>query len=428
MLEGTPLVAHEIIDAAGGRRECASPTGRVGTASFADGEPARGSGRTPRRHRAAACAVIAVGTAIAAVVAVTHPVGPAVAQQPPPTAAVTVGTVPAERRPIARTIDFVGRVQAINKVEVHARVTGYLDAVLFKEGDPVKEGQPLYRIEKDLFQAAVGQAEGVLQSTKAKKLLTAVQYARAEDLMKTSAGTVVARDQALTADRAADAQLLIDQANLDTAKINLGYTDITSPIAGKVSRTNITKGNVVGPDSGTLTTIVSEDPMYVLFPVSQRDIMRARDAKHPVDITGIKVQIRFADGSAYASLGQIDFVDVTVDRATDTVQVRAVFPNKEGMLTDGQFVTVTLQSDNPQEQVVVPQAALITDQQGIYVFIVEDGKAAIRRLKTGGASGEDVVVTEGLKGGELIIVQGTQSLRPGQAVQATPLPATLNRS
>ena len=309
-----------------------------------------------------------------------------VAQQPGP-AAVPVGTVTAERKPIARTADFVGRIQAIERVDIQARITGYLEQVLFKEGDFVKEGQPLYRIEKDLFKAAVEQAKGALEASKAKKLLTAIQYERAEQLMKTSAGTVVARDQALTADRSAAAQILIDQANLDTAEINLGYTDIISPIAGKIGRTMVTKGNVVSPQSGTLTTIVSQDPMYVLFPVSQRALMQARKDANAADIAGIKVRLRFADGSTYGQVGKIDFVDVTVDRATDTVQVRAVFPNPSGELIDGQLVTVNLEAGTPEEQVVVPQAALITDQQGVYVFVVEDGKAAIRRIKTGGANG-----------------------------------------
>ena len=350
-----------------------------------------------------------------------------IAQQAP-FAVVTVGTMPAEKKPITRTADFVGRVQAINSVEVRARVTGYLDAVLFTEGDFVKERQPLYLIEKDQFQAAVDQADGALQASKAKKLLTAIQYQRAEELMKSSSGTVVARDQALTADRAADAQILIDQANLETAKINLGYTSINSPIAGKIGRTNITKGNVVGPDSGVLTKIVSQDPMYVLFPVSQRDIMRAREEGHTQDLSDIKVRLRFANGSTYDQTGKIDFVDVAVDRATDTVQVRAVFPNPKDLLIDGQLLSVTLELGKPQEQIVVPQAALIADQQGTYVFIVEDGKAAIRRLKIGGVDGDNAVVTEGLSGGELVVVQGLQSLRPGMAVQATPLPAALNPS
>jgi membrane fusion protein, multidrug efflux system len=347
------------------------------------------------------------------------------AQQQAPDA-VPVGAVQAERRPIAKTKDFVGRVQAINKVEVHARITGYLEDVLFKEGDFVKEGQPLYHIEKGLFQAAVDRAAGDLAGDQAKKLLTQVEYARAAELAKTSAGTLEARDKAITADRNADSQILISQANLETAKINLGYTDIVSPIAGKIGRTNITKGNVVSPQSGTLTTIVSQDPMYVLFPVSQRDVSHARNSG--LDIEGIKVRLRFNDGTTYGPVGKIDFVDVTVDRATDTVQVRAVFPNPLGALIDGQLVAVNLEAGKPEEQVVVPQAALLTDQQGVYVFVVKDGKVAIRRIKTGGASGEDIIVSEGLSGDELVIVQGLESLRPGMAVRATPVPAAFNRS
>jgi membrane fusion protein (multidrug efflux system) len=347
--------------------------------------------------------------------------------QQPSSASVPVGIVVATRKPIAKTVDFVGRVNAINKVEVRARVTGYLDDVRFKEGDVVKDGQPLYQIEKDLFQASVDQAAGVLAGDEAKKALTAIQYQRAEDLMKTSAGTVVARDQALTADRAAAAQLMISKANLETAKINLGYTDIASPIAGKIGKTNITKGNVVGPDSGTLTTIVSQDPMYVLFPVSSRDIMRAKEGDHPVSVQGINVNLRFTSGQDYGEVGKINFVDVTVDRSTDTVLVRAVFANPAGALIDGQLVNVALEASKAEEQVVVPQAALLSDQQGIYVFVVDNGKAAIKRIKTSGASGTDAIVSDGLNGGEQIIVDGLQGVREGAAVIAHPATPDLNQ-
>jgi membrane fusion protein (multidrug efflux system) len=379
----------------------------------------RKTGRRKCIAKATTCIAIGVSLGICSSIASSS------AQQSTP-AAVPVGAVQAERRPIAKTKDYVGRVEAINKVEVHARVTGYLEDVLFKEGDFVKEGQHLYHIEKDLFQAAVDNAAGELAGDKAKKLLTEVEYARAYTLAKTSAGTIEARDKALTADRNADAQILIAQANLETAKINLGYTDILSPIAGKIGRTEITKGNVVSPETGKLTTIVSQDPMYVLFPVSQRDISHARDTG--LDIERIKVTLRLADGTTYRPVGKIDFVDVTVDRATDTVQVRAVFPNPSGALIDGQLLAVNLEAGKAEEQVVVPQAALLTDQQGVYVFVVKDGKVAVRRIKTGGASGEDVIVTEGLSGNELVIVQGLESLRPGMAVRATPAPAALKRS
>jgi membrane fusion protein (multidrug efflux system) len=364
-------------------------------------------------------------SAVSAILVICASIASSSAQQQAP-AVVPVGTVKAEHKPIAKTKNYVGRAEAINKVEVHARVIGYLENVQFKEGEFVKEGQHLYHIEKDLFQAAVDQAAGELADDKAKKLLTAIEFQRADALTKTSAGTVEARDKALTADRDADAQIMIAQAKLDTAKINLGYTDIGSPIAGKIGRTKITKGNVVSPESGTLTTIVSQDPMYVLFPVSQADISHARDTG--LDIEGIKVRLRFADGKIYEQVGKINFVDVTVDRATDTVQARAVFPNPSGALIDGQLWEVNLEAGKTEEQVVVPQAALLTDQQGVYVFIVEDGKVAIRRIKTGGASGEDIIVTEGLSGDELVVVQGLESLRPGMAVRATPVTAALNRS
>jgi membrane fusion protein (multidrug efflux system) len=139
----------------------------------------------------------------------------------------------------------------------------------------------------------------------------------------------------------------------------------------------------------------------------------------------IKVKIRFADGTTYNQIGTINFIDVSVDRATDTVLVRATMPNPDGVLIDGQLVTVVLEAEQPQEQVVVPQAALIADQEGIYVFVVEDGKAIVKRVKPGGEIGANVVINDGLKGGEQIIVEGLQSIRPGQPVQAAPMPASL---
>ena len=353
---------------------------------------------------------------------------PARGQQQAP-AATPVGVVKAEESAITTSLNFVGRVEAVNRVEVRARVTGYLEDVLFKEGDVVKVGTPLYRIEHGLFQAAVEQAEGALERSKAAKVLSAIQLQRAQDLVQRQAGTEVARDQAKAADDTAAGSVMTDEANLDTAKINLGYTDIASPIDGEIGRTNITKGNVVSPSSGVLTTIVSVDPMYITFPVSDRDLLRARQAGHAAgskDYSDLKVRIRFSDGTLYDQVGIINFVNVTVDRATDTVLARASMPNPKSILIDGQLVTVDVEIGKPQQRVVVPQSALIADQGGLYVFVVEDGKAVMRRVKTGSESGTGVVINEGVKAGDLVIVDRLQTVRPGAAVLPTPVQAAVS--
>jgi membrane fusion protein, multidrug efflux system len=349
---------------------------------------------------------------------------PARAQQNAPL--VAVGTVAAERKAITNSGIFVGRVEAVERVEIRARVTGYLEEVLFKEGDLVKEGAPLYRIEKGLFEAAVASAEAAVERSKAAKVLTDVQLRRAQELLDKNSGTVVARDQAQAADQQAEGQVMGDQANLATAKINLGYTSIVSPITGKIGKTNITKGNVVDPSGGVLTVIVSQDPMYVSFPISQRDYLAARERKAKVGLA--KVRIRFSDGATYAEVGEINFVGVSVNRSTDTILIRATLPNPEGALIDGQLVQVVLDSGTAEERVLVPQAALIADQAGTYVFVVEDGKAVVKRLKIGAEVGADAIVVQGLNGGEQVIVQGLQGVRSGMPVQAAPLPKTINRS
>ena len=349
---------------------------------------------------------------------------PALAQQAEQGGALPVGIVVAKRAPIAEKAEFVGRVEAINRVDVKARVTGYLEEIGFKEGDAVKKGDLLYRIEKDQFKAAVEQARGVLERDKAAKTLAEIDLKRAQELMDKGSGTVVARDKAQAADQQTQGSLLSDQANLDTANINLRYTDILSPIAGKVGKTNVTIGNVVGPDSGPLTVIVSQDPIYVTFPVSQREFLSTEPGQTDRRET-IKAALHFSDGQAYDQLGAINFVDVSVDRKTDTVLVRATFPNPASMLIDGQLVRVKLEGEKTEEKVVIPQAALIADQQGVYVFVVDDGKAAVRRVKTGAESGAGIVVESGLSGGEQVIVQGLQGIRPGVAVRANPLSQTL---
>lgn len=338
--------------------------------------------------------------------------------------ATPVGTVSAEKRAVTQATTFVGRVQAKDRVDVKARVTGYLEEVLFKEGDIVAAGAPLYRIESGPFEAAVRQAEGEVLRAQGQLTNATLQRQRSDELIKTGAQSVAVRDERVAAEQTAQGNLASAQAALQNAKINLGYTQITSPIDGRIGRSVVTKGNVVGPESGTLTTIVSVDPMYVLFPVSQREFLelqkKGQQAHSAANAAGLLVRLRFSDGSLYSEPGQINFVDVTVNQGTDTVLVRATVPNPKGVLLDGQLLQASVEQEKPVERILVPQAALIADQEGVYVFIVENGKAVIRRVKMGGEAGPNAIVTDGLKGGEQVVVEGLGSLRAGAPVQASP--------
>lgn len=348
------------------------------------------------------------------------------AQQP---TAVPVGTMAAELRPITRSIDYVGRVEAIEHVEIRARVTGFLQEILFKEGEVVKEGDVLYRIEPDTFQAAVMQAQGALLQAQGQFANAAAQRARTEELVKKDAAAQATLDTRVAAEKDTQGQVVTADANLRTAKINLGYTTITAPIGGEVGRSRVTKGNVVGPDTGPLTEIVSRDPIYVSFPVSQREFLKVREEEaRRQKQQGLAIRIRFSDGTAYDQTGRINFVDVKVDRATDTVLVRATMPNPNGTLIDGQLVRVSVEAEKPEEKVLVPQTALLVDQQGTYVFVAEGGKAEAKRVKLGGEQGPYAVVDQGLKGGEQVVVQGMETLRPGAAVVASPAPPPLSGS
>ncbi len=344
--------------------------------------------------------------------------------QPAASPVQQVGTVVAERKPVTREASFVGRVQAMNRVDILARVTGYLDAVLFTEGETVSEGARLFEIEPGPFQAAVQQADGEVLRAQAQLTNATLQRQRADELVKTSALPVAQRDERVAAEESAKGQLEIARASLATAKINLGYTNITAPIAGRIGRASVTKGNVVGPNNGVLTTIVSVDPTYVVFPVSARMFLDLERRNDSTNRDGLRVRLRTSDGATYPEVGRINFVDVTVNQSTDTVTVRATFANPKGSLVDGQLLQVAVEAERPVEKVLVPQSALIADQAGIYVFVVENGKAEIRRVKMGGEFGADTIVEEGLKGGEQVIVQGMQTLRPGTPVQASPVRPT----
>jgi membrane fusion protein (multidrug efflux system) len=366
-------------------------------------------------------------TAIALITA-TLSLSPAAGAQQAPGQPIPVGTVVAAKQPVTQATEFVGRVEAVDRVDVRARVTGFLQQTFFKEGDAIKEGDKLFQIDPAPFEAALQQARGALFQAQGTLTNATAQRARADELVKTATTSVAVRDERVAAERSAQGGVEMAEANEKTATINLGYTTILAPVSGRIGRAKVTKGNVVGPDAGSLVLIVSQDPMYVTFPVSEREFLRLREEGNKTRKDGYEVKLRFADGAAYEQDGKIDFVDVTVNKATDTVLVRARVANPTNALTDGQFMRVAVQGDKPQEKIVVPQAALLADQEGLYVFVVQDGKAVVKRVKTGAEVGTGIAIEQGLSGGELVVAFGLQSLRPSAPVVASPMPAAVTVS
>jgi len=348
-------------------------------------------------------------------------------QQPvPPSAPAAVGVRPVETRGVASSYNFVGRIKATNTVQLRARIEGYLDNVLFTEGQNVKSGDLLFQIEKTQYQASVDQAQANIAAAEAQELNAQLQYDRSTQLVKTQAGSQATADQNLASLDTAKASILQNKAALTIAQENLSYTDIKAPIDGRIGLTALTKGNLVNAASGVLATIVSQDPIYVQFPVSVRELANIRAARKQEDGSLIKIEVlvQLSNGQEYGHPGVWNYTDPQVDQQTDTVLMRATLPNPERQLIDGAFVTVEVKQREQQPRLVTPQAAVQVDQAGSYVLVVDDQhKVEMRRVTTGDSVDTDVVVNSGLKQGDAVIVDGVQKVRPGQTVDATVIAA-----
>ena len=342
-----------------------------------------------------------------------------------PPASPAVGVRPAAMKGVSRSFEFVGRIKAVDKVDLRARVEGFLEKVAFREGQDVKAGDLLYQIEKVQFQAQVDQAKANLASAEAETTNAQLQYNRQLELSKHQYSPQSTVDQNKAALDTARAKILQMQAALTQAEVNLDYTDIRAPIDGRIGRHAYTLGNLVNPASGVLATIVSQDPIYVLFPVSVRDLEIIREARRNEEggLAKIDIRIRLSNGREYPQRGVWNLTDPQVDQQTDTLIMRAIVANPDRQLVDGQFVTAVIQERREAPRLVVPQAALQVDQSGYYVLVVGDQhKVEQRRIETGPNQDTDVVISSGLKEGEKVIVDGIQKVRPGQVVQETALP------
>ncbi len=343
-----------------------------------------------------------------------------VAAAPPPPSVIAVR---AETKPVEEQSRFVGRVVAVDKVELRARVQGFLKERKFTEGQTVEIGEELFVIEPDQYQAVVRQRKADVAKAVADAKNADAQLARGRILLKSKNIAASKVDELTALAAVAHASIAQAKAALVAAELDLGYTKVIAPVAGRIGLSQYTVGNLVGPSSDPLATIVSGDPIYVEFPLTHRQLLESKRALQAEggDPRDMVVFVSLADGTRYDQPGRLDFIDVTTDAGTDTVTLRAQLPNPDGLLVDGEYAGVTVEADEPESAIVIPQSALQVDQQGMFVMIIDaDKKAQVRRIETGADVGAGVVVSSGLKEGELVITDGVQKVRPGLLVSATP--------
>ncbi len=323
---------------------------------------------------------------------------------------------------ISTTTKSSGRVVAYKIVNVVSRVNGWLQAKYFNEGAIVKKGQLLYKIEPNEYQNAVNQASASVRESQAQLINYEKSLKRAKELVKQDFVSKSYYDDALAKRDATKALLDVNRANLAQARLNLSYTNIYSPIDGKVGDIFISEGNLVNTSSGTLVRILSIDPIYVTFTMKSEDYLRYiksySDKKSVDDLSFIIPEIVMSDGTIYDEKGNIDFVDNEVDESSGTITLRATFSNRKRLLVPGDFVTVKTTSKYKQQVALLPQDAVIETSKGSFVYIIdEDNKAQLKQFQKAGQYNGYWIITDGLKVGDKFISTNLQKLKPGAKVK-----------
>ena len=320
-------------------------------------------------------------------------------------------------RDVTRHFEYVGRVEAIDRVSLRARVQGTLEERLFREGATVEPGQLLFVIEKAPYEIVVKQRKADVAGAQATLKNARADLARKKELLAQRVISKADVDSAEAQESTGIAAVLQAQAALEVAELDLRYTEIVSPISGQISRSAVSVGNLVDANSESLATITSLDPVHVTIAVSEKDLLQARKEGIDLEQPKVKPELYLSDGQRYASEGYFDYLDTEVDRSTDSVLARAVFPNPNRILIPGQFVRVSVRSKLAATALVVPQIAVQEDQQGYFVLVVSAAdKVEVRRVDVGQQVDTDWVVTHGVVENERVIVQGVQKVRPDMIV------------
>lgn len=377
------------------------------------------------RSRASRFAVPVFSLAVALSLAACDraaPLTPAAAAAPAALVPVSVITMQARTVPIV--LESVARTEGSREVEVRARVSGVLEQQLFREGERIRAGAPMYRIDRAPFEIALAQARAAQAETRARLDRAQLEAARLQTLLADRAISQREYDDAVSTRAQLQASLLAAQARVREAELNLSYTAVNAPISGVTGRTLRSEGSLVsaGGDSSLLTTLTRTDPIWVRFSLSEPEYAQLRNAAQRT----ATVRLVLPDGSQYGPTGRLNFTGSTVDPRLGTVQLRAQFANPSLALLPGQYVKARLEIGE-RETLLVPQSAVQQGDRGRFVWVLDaSNQVAQRLIDTGEWFGSDWVVREGLKAGERVVVDNLMRLRPGAAVQPKDAPPVVS--
>lgn len=349
---------------------------------------------------------------------------PAPGQNPPEPPEVFIIT--ATEQPYHPEQGFNARIQSKSDVNISAEVTGKVNAIHFREGDQVALGTPLFDIDPAPYKAALARAKAELAKAKANRTSAIRNFDRGKKLVDDGYISASEYDDLESRKLESIAAVEAAQASLESAQVDLDYTSIKAPQDGRVGRAHVSVGDVVGPNSGTLTTLVGQNDMEAVFQVPEKLLLAAQRPESRVPIDEIEVVVQFSNGDEYPQHGKISYVSNRVDPTTGTAEVRAGIPNPNDLLRPGLYVKALLRLTHPLQGLMIPQAAVQVDQRGSYVLTVDDTNTVNRsNVVTGDRIGEKVLVNSGLQAGERVVIRGVQKARPGTQVTVSEFkPAT----